>query len=385
MDKSYIKNIIQQALNKEFTNSSNRRHINEYHDRLQMCCVFCGDSKDEHKKRGNLYFNKLLYVCFNCGVAKPFDRYAKDMGIFIDADKRIEIIEHLNNNISYKDAENDFLDTEFDKFLNFEDVERIFNDFKHNISDFKPVAKNNEVYNYLVNRGINDTLHKNIYEGKYWINNEKFEPIIILLNRRGDKILGVQIRNLKEGKKRLFKIYNYETLYKWIYNTDIIDLDLMQLVAYNKLSNYFNILNIDFSKPITIFEGYLDSLFFPNSIGVIGVNTDMYFLESIDLDLRYFYDNDSAGYESSYKKLKAGFSVFLWKKLFESIVDNKKNDDPYKLMYRISKVKDLNKLAELVKNPYHKLKLENYFSTDEFDMIWLPKKEKKPYINFKIK
>ena len=53
-----------------------------------------------------------------------------------------------------------------------------------------------------------------------------------------------------------------------------------------------NILNVDFSEKITVFEGYLDSLFFPNSLGVVGVNTDMRFLENNDLDLQYFYDND---------------------------------------------------------------------------------------------
>ena len=68
-------------------------------------------------------------------------------------------------------------------------------------------------------------------------------------------------------------------------------------------------------------------------------------------------------------------------KLFDSIVKSKKTDDPYKLMYRISKVKDLNKLAELVFNPYKKLNLEEYFSKDIYDSIWLkiPQKTKKTY------
>ena len=37
-----------------------------------------------------------------------------------------------------------------------------------------------------------------------------------------------------------------------------------------------------------------------------------------------FFDNDEAGYKKSEEKLKENYPVFLWKKLFEDIV-NKKN------------------------------------------------------------
>jgi hypothetical protein len=157
----------------------------------------------------------------------------------------------------------------------------------------------------------------------------------------------------------------------------IDDVDINQIVIYNKLSYYFNILNIDFSDTVTVFEGYLDSLFFPNSIGVVGVETDMKFLESNNLDIRYFYDNDSAGFDKSEQKMKEGFPVFLWKKLFQDIVDRKKSADPYGLMYRISKIKDLNKLSEMVNNPYKTLNLSEFFSKDMLDVRWLPKREKK--------
>ena len=128
---------------------------------------------------------------------------------------------------------------------------------------------------------------------------------------------------------------------------------------------------------ITVFEGYLDSLFFPNSIGLVGVNTDYRFLESNDLDLQYFFDNDEAGYKKSEEKIKLGYPVFLWKKIFEDIVSKKKVEDPHKLLYRVSKVKDINKLCQLVPDAYRKLDLEEYFSKDELDIKWIPKYKKK--------
>lgn len=386
MDKVYIKSIIQQVLDSNFKIVEKKR-INEYHDRVQFACPYCQDSsKVKSAKRGNVWFNKLIYVCFNCGKKTNFDKFSKDFNIRLDPEKKLELIEHLNSTISYKDAEDDFLDTEFDKLIDFSEVERIFNNDELNITDFKPVQKNGAIHQYLLGRGISDKLHQNIYEAKYWVNSDRYDPIIVLLNRRGPKILGVQIRNLKDGKRRLFKIYNFETLYKWIKNVEEIeDIDFNQLVIYNKLSYYFNILNVDFSEKVTIFEGYLDSLFYPNSIGVVGVNTDMKFLESNNLELQYFYDNDPAGFEKSEQKLKEGYPVFLWKKLFQDIVDKKQTSDPYSLLYRISKVKDLNKLAELVPSPYSKLNLKEFFSKDVLDLRWIPKKEKKKYQNWKTK
>jgi hypothetical protein len=292
----------------------------------------------------------------------------------------MEIIKHLENAVSYKDYEDDIMETSLDKMLNIKEIEDIFTSGDYAITDFQPIQKNSIIFNYLVGRGISPQYHRDIYEAKYWYNSDRYEPIMCFLNRRGDKVLGAQVRNIKEGKRRMFKIYNYETLYKWIHNVEeIIDIDINQLVIYNKLSYYFNILNVDFGHMITIFEGYLDSLFYPNSIGVVGVNTDFKFLENNNLEIQFFLDNDSAGYEQSEKKLREGYPVFLWKKLFEDIVKKKGSEDPYKLMHRISKIKDLNKLSELANDPYRKLHLDQYFSKDEMDMKYIPKKEKKYY------
>lgn len=376
MDKLYIKNILQSILDSQFV-SVHRRKINDMHDRMNFCCPYCGDSKSEFKKRGNIWFNKLIYVCFNCGKKTNFDRFAKDFNIVLDPEKKLEIIEYLSQNISYQDVEDDIFEHKFDRLLDLKDIYRIFNDGEHVITDFKPIVENSKVYQYLINRGITKELHYNLFEGKYWISSDRWEPIIAILNRKGEKVIGLQIRNLKSGKSRLFKIYNYETLYKWIHDIEeITDMDLSELVVYNKLSYYFNILNINFTEKITVFEGYLDSLFYPNSLGVVGVNTDMRFIESNNLEIQYFYDNDDAGFKSAETKLKEGYPVFLWNKLFDDIVQQKKSDDPYTLLHRISRVKDLNKLAELTQNPFKKLNLGNYFSKDVMDLRWIPKRMK---------
>ena len=373
MDQNYIKGIVQNVLNKEFS-SIRRRKIIPYTDRLNICCPYCGDGKSESKKRGNLYFNRLIYICFNCDKKTTFDKFSKDFNEQIDPDKKLEMIEHLNSVMTYSDYEGDFVDAKFESLIDLSELERVFSQDLTPISDFKPIQVNGGVYKYLVGRGIPPQYHQNIYQAKYWKNEDESEWIIVMLNRRGDKVLGMQIRNLKEGRRRMFKIYNYENLLEWVnIGKDVEELNMNELVVYNKLSYYFNILNVDFSNRITVFEGYLDSLFYPNSIGLVGVNTDYRFLENNDLDIQYFFDNDEAGFKKSEEKIKEEYPIFLWKKLFEDIVDKKKSDDPFQLLHRISKVKDINKLCQLVPDAYSKLELWNYFSNDILDIKWIPK------------
>ena len=376
MDKNYIKDIIHKILNKEFSNIQKRK-THDYADRINLACPYCGDShKNIYAKRGNLYYNRLIYICFNCDKKTTLDRLCKDFSEQIDPDKKLEMIEHLNSIITYNDFQSDFIDAKFDNLIDIEDIEKAIELNVTPLTDFKPIQVNSGIYKYLLKRGIQPNMQQNIYQAKYWKNEDESEWVIVMLNRRGSKLLGMQIRNLKEGKRRMFKIYNYENMIEWISPIREIEMDMNQIVVYNKLSYYFNILNVDFDKTITVFEGYLDSLFFPNSIGLVGVNTDSRFLEDNDFNLRYFFDNDEAGYKKSEEKIKEGYQVFLWKKLFESIVDKKKVDDPFQLLHRISKVKDINKLAELTPDAYRKLELENFFSEDILDIKWIPKFKK---------
>ena len=376
MDKVYIKGLLQKILNKSHA-SQHKKQVVDFHDRLNFACPYCGDShKNAYKKRGNIWFNKLVFVCFNCDKKTSFDRMCKDFNEVIDPAQKLEIIKHLDSVVTYSDYQDDFMDARFENLIDMSQLEKVFNSHETPISDFKPIQVNGGVYKYLIGRGIAPEMHTNIYQAKYWKNEEESEWIIVMLNRRGDKVLGAQARNLKEGKRRFFKIYNYEALYKWIHGEDV-DTDITEMVIYNKLSYYFNILNVDFNEKITVFEGYIDSLFYPNSIGLVGVNTDSKFLEDNNLILQYFFDNDEAGFRKTEEKIKEGFSGFLWKKLFEDIVDKKKSDDPFKLMHRISKVKDLNKLSELVPNSYKKLELDNFFSKDVLDMKYIPKFSRK--------
>jgi hypothetical protein len=153
-------------------------------------------------------------------------------------------------------------------------------------------------------------------------------------------------------------------------------LDDIEAIPYNKVSHFYNILNINFDDYITIFEGYLDSKFYPNSIGLVGLHADndlIKFLTNADegLKLQFFYDNDDEGQRKSLKLLEQGYSVFLWEKLFEDILKNIPNK--YKTEQSLKKVKDLNDLAIMYKDDkvFSRFNLNKYFSKDEFDKFYI--------------
>ena len=375
--KNYIIERCQSIVNKEFSSNIERRLI-IHEDRINFRCPYCREGSVKSKKRANIYLNKFFFICFRCGHKTNFDKLCKDFNEQLDPDKKLEMIEHLNSVMTYSDYEANMSDAKFENLIELSELERVFSANLTQISDFKPIVTNGGIYKYLIGRGIPEEFHKNIYQAKFWKNEDEAEWIIVMLNRRDTKVLGMQVRNLKEGKKRMFKIYNYENLLEWINigKEDPIEIDMNEMVIYNKLSYYFNILNVDLGTTITVFEGYLDSLFYPNSIGLVGVNTDYKLIENNGLDIQYFFDNDDAGFNKSEEKIKHEYPVFLWKKLFEDIVEKKKVADPAALLHRISKVKDINKLATLVQNPYKVLKLEEFFSKDVLDLRWIPKKKK---------
>jgi hypothetical protein len=373
LDKEYVKSKIQEILNHNHSDGQ-KKYIREYPDRINFACPICGDSqKTPSKKRGNLYWKNMMYMCFNeDSCSRSFLKLMDTFDVEIELDKKINIYSYIDSNIAYSRADDNFVVQKLDKLVDINKMVEFFNnDPDSDFESFGPVQKKSAAYQYLkYDRRIEN--FENIYEAKYKVNSRWIEPVIIILNKSGDKVLGMQLRNLKSGKKRLFKIYNFQKLYNIIHYDS--PLDEIEAMSYNKLSNFYNILNVDWDKPVTVFEGYLDSIFYPNSIGAIGIKStdDMGFLLENDenLNIQFFFDQDNIGVRKSAQKLHEGYSVFLWQRLVEKLISNKK--DKYQAKKYALKIKDLNKLVQEMKcEPYDKLRLWEYFSNDEFDSIYL--------------
>lgn len=335
---------------------------------IEMACPICGDSgSSAQKKRGNLYLNNMFYVCFNCGDRLPYISFLERFGVGIDLDDKMVIYDHIDKygqTTTYSNKDYDL--SKMDKIMNLDDVIKVYNERMDDVYDISPIQKNSAVYQYLKYKRMISNFD-NIYQGILRITDKWREPIMIILNRYDENLLGFQIRNLKDEKrKRVYKIYDFQTIYNYVNEEPINEEDAL---PYNKLSHFYNILNVDFYDKITIFEGYLDSVFFPNSVGTTGVETDYSFLlENDELNVRFFYDNDDVGIRKSIEKIGEGYGVFLWNKLFK---DLSKGDTKKEYMFK-KNIKDLNDLVKSSKkNVVEYYKLESYFSVDEFDKIYL--------------
>jgi len=386
LNKEYILQKIQNILNKNHT-IPEKKKMKVSETCVAMACPICGDSakySGKHKKRGTLYWKNLHYICFNEGCSHSITSFFKLFEEEIDIDEKIKLYNYIDENTIVSNINNDYITTEMDKLIDVEDFMNYFNNRKNSwLYDVKPIENNSHVDQYLkYSRLLTNT--NQIYQGIYRIiKNEKtvFETrVMILMNMSlsTNKLLGIQLRNLESNKdKRFYKIVEFEELYNYMNQTP---LDELESISYNKLSHIYNILNINFENPVTIFEGFIDSLFysFGNSIGIIGTNSSedlLNFFMNVDneIKLQFFLDNDVAGLLLATKIIKKypNYKVFLWNKLFEKLSEKK----GYNAKEKLKDIVDLNDLVIKSKNKNiaKKLKLDKFFSQDEFDLLYLNK------------
>jgi predicted RNA-binding Zn-ribbon protein involved in translation (DUF1610 family) len=368
---------IQDVLDKRFDDPEKRKiHIHE--NRLNFACPYCGDSKKSNRtKRGNLYLNSLKYVCFNygdCIVAeshKYIDNMFKDFGLALDASEKLDIYNHIDQYLSFKQASDEYVQTKLGDLISLDDLVAHFDKLDSTLRYLTRVQPNDAVGKYLLGRGIKEETWGNIYQARRYFKNGKYIPVLVFINGSKDRVLSMQTREIF-GSNRNYIVYNYEMVYKMVYPEKFEELSVAKRATYNKLSYYFNVLNVNFSKTVTVFEGYLDSLFYPNSIGIVGVNTDTTFLEDSGAAINYFFDNDGAGYRKTEQKMKKGFPCFLWLKLMEKLIEKHKPKDVTEFERFFMKLKDLNLLALDTPEPYSTLKLYEFMSEDKYDLMYVP-------------
>jgi len=274
LDVDYIVSIIQDILNRSHTDPRKkeiRLKLNGYNKEINFNCPICSDGKSV-RFRGHLYLNSMRYVCYNerDSCSRSFTNFCKYFNVELDIDKKMQIYSYLDQNWKY-DKKEDFAITNMDKLIDLNEFFDHLNKIKGPLSNLYPIIEGSIQYQYLINRKIYN--HENIYQGNYHLTDRWTEPVIIILNRTSDKILGMQLRNLKQEKnKRIYKFYTFQEIYNMIHEEP---LDEIESIPYNKMSAIFNFLNVNFDDTIYVFEGYLDSIFFPNSIALVGLETDI--------------------------------------------------------------------------------------------------------------
>lgn len=329
---------IQQILKRRFV-SFEKQKIQNKPSRYNFACPYCGDSHtDDYKKRGNLYYGESFYYkCYNCGKYASVEKFMRDFSQTLSADEIALSRELEKKNIQLK---KDFDISYFfnrDSLINIA-VEREDIEYANKLM---PLDKS-DIYVYLQKR-LQPDMSRFSWDPK------KEQLYIFNLIPDTTRVLGYQIRNFKHSPK--YMTYQLTKIYEMLGREVSEDLD-----EANEISTYFGALSLDLTRPITVFEGPLDSFLMRNAVATCSSNIDFPFETN---NIRYMYDYDKAGVTAALARANEGKSVFLWKKLLTDIGINNLN----------GKKMDLTDLLVLCKRKGIKLpKLGDYFSKNKYDI-----------------
>lgn len=289
----------------------------------QASCPVCGDSsKSSTKARLYIYrqTNGLFVKCHKC-------QYGSTLGNLI---KRIDAS-------VYSEYVMERYKTGNDKYIPHTNITEILPSLKGEVledevlSKLKQVTSLSEthyVVKYLKSRMISEDLWDLFYYTpkffKYVNNNIKYQftdgllkidhprLVIPFFNKHG-KCFAMQGRAFGKEIPRYITIKVDETEDK-----------------------IFGLERLDYSKPIFITEGPIDSLFLPNAIAVSGSNFDMYTLRTIMTNAVIVPDNERRHKDVVRiieKNIKLGYKVVLWpdtyeeKDINEMIMNGKTKED----------------------------------------------------------
>ena len=373
MKREEIVYFVSTLLRKRFHDTLEKQKIEEDNDRkLSFACPVCGDSeKKSSKKRGNLYLDTGAYKCFNDGcmaymtLGEFVAKMSREHGIMLPS----FVLETEFKAVKVKRDDNQlvrFLTSDTGDLVKITDVINRFG-----LKRLDQIEGPSRALDYITGRDLNlvkdfgDCLYADASDNKIFIFN---------FDRRSGRLLGFSMRSLNPNAERKYIIKTY---------TDLANIFLQKNLSKqliedaNFLNNYFNVLNVDFSKPILLAEGQFDSLLLDNCIATSGVSKAKSIMANLGAKsgVRIIFDRDKAGRTQMMQFIKMGYSVFMWNKI---ISDLKPYCETQHEIIGLSKIKDINDLFSFVrsKRPTYSLREFNSwigtnFSETVYDMIYL--------------
>lgn len=324
-------------------------------DRVQFCCPFCGDSADPRKKRGNMYLKSLHYKCYNGGCEKYTDFlwFMKSFDCYneLTEDEKVATKLSIDEN---KMSANYTQQRGYE--LNIEAISTA--DFSKVLVPRSDFMKRVKLWNIHPDSptGVYLTKRRQPIDNRYAWDNFKKRLFIFNLDRSGEWIFGMQIKQFGDAAQVgvKYKTYEIEDIWSKFMRRDEPAF-LESLTKLNHLSTIFGILQIDLNRMVTIFEGPLDHFVSnTNSAATCSINNAWPF----DMEnKRWMQDNDKAGRNKAMQYLEKGDSVFMWSKFLTD------NEIPK------HKVKDLNDLRVYEWANSKKYDFEGYFTEHKLDGI----------------
>lgn len=335
---------LQDILNQRFPNNPQKQRIKIYPDRLNFAAPCCGDSaKDNSKKRGNIILSgpfQMTYKCHNCGTRMSLYNFFKKYGQSLSLSAIDYFVQHrqqLPSESSIADSSSNYIyDNEL---INQYAIDREFFKSKFGLEE---TSINNAAHFYLVKRK-QYTFEKFLFQPKY--------NLLFLLNlTRDGKIIGIQVSHLAPGYKGpKYKTYKLSKIY-----SDLFKENREIPIEVDSLSMIFNILSVDYNKPVTVVEGPMDSFLIKNCIATCGAGKHVNFA----FKFRYLFDDDLTGRKHALEKLGEGYQVFMWDKLKKDL------NLPQRQKW------DINDLVIYCNEKRIQIpNLEKYYSNDDLDSL----------------
>lgn len=370
LDTDYVVDRVALALQHGHTEAW-KREIRQYHNRLTFSCPVCGDSADRRKRRGNMWLDTMWYTCFNCDARMSLVSFLDRFGVSVDLDVRMDVMRRATE--FRRTHENTTLPENMRWAHSLKRLVKKSEQGGTRLHDMQPLRQGSRQWDYVQARRIPQDALTDIYQaeiakpkkaGGFW-----YDPVVLALNRRDDELLGLQMRNLQQGQYRTFNTYNWSTL-----NNEFglgAEVDPTNAARFDLLAGIFGITRIDPCKVVTVFEGYFDSLFAPNSIATMGSGRDEFVQPLIDagLDLRFFFDNDREGARKTEKWMAKGLPCFQWKAWIDNMA--KRSSNPIKIKHALLQSKDLNDLALMFQDPWTFGRMDGFFTSDALDALLL--------------
>ena len=372
---------IKQVLEKRFPNNSEKQKIEYPHldKKINFACPICGDStKKAGKKRGNIYLDSESYKCFNDGcfaymsLSEFIVKMCHDYGIsfpdFLMSETTTSTTTKSPHTVNSSNKLINILNAEPSSFIS---IDQLIDRFSLLRLDEVPIESS--AFTYLDNRNITEV--PDFFE--YVYSDASDDKIYIVnIDRRSNKILGLSIRYIVENESfgSKYNIKTYDDLCKFFPEIKISQ-ELKSDI--NFLNNYFNILNIDFSKPIRLTEGQFDSMFVYNTIATSGVMKARQILSTLGATskIQIIFDRDKAGKTEILNMIKLGYSVFLWNKVTFELHKLYQDELDY---FEINRIKDINDLYTFMKTKNISLTIKSFneflntmFSDSILDIIYI--------------
>lgn len=336
---------VESAVRRRF-GSGERAHVKKMHDRINFACPFCGDSEsDPRKKRANVYYDTLTFCCFNSGCPTP---RMDAMSFFSRVGETVSDLDVAVSMSRPRQSRRSRSDLSYGVFSGLQSA-AVPMDVVVPALRLVPIADSPFASEYLSRRMVTDwsTFRFCPSDSTLWMFN---------LTPDG-RVMGAQCRTFR-GTGPKYVSFNVERLRKMcgLPKPSLEDDDLHRA---NTLSLFFGILNVDFSAPVTVFEGYIDSTFVPNSMAIAGLTKDTSYLDGSRA--RFVFDNDQTGIAAARRSIADGKEVFMWSNYLASTQSRQIPKDLNEHVVNLS-------AAGARFDPSG---LEPFFSGDSLDSLWI--------------